>query len=165
MSHVKHIDPSGSRDLFEYRPEDGALVWREPHNRRVKAGDVAGSRQASGRHMVFIGGRYAPRSHAVYAWHHGAWPVGCVRHLNGKLADDRIENLHVETYFERVVRVRDLPKGTPGVRRSGRKWIAKITVKGKPHHLGTFATETEASTAFQAAHVALFGDQSPYGGV
>lgn len=151
------------RFKFDYRPEDGALLWR--HNRRggPKAGDVAGCARKAG-HVVYVDGFYVCRPRAVWAWHYGRWPTGPIRHVNGNIHVDRIENLIVETNHERAIRTHAGKKRTlpPCVQPLADKYSAVIALNGKNRWLGSFATQLEAYHAVKAAHVEAVGEMSPY---
>lgn len=155
------LDPVQVREYFDY--EDGVLIWRISPANHVAVGSVAGCQRKGGNSVTInLKGKCYLRSHLVIAWHTGTWPGACVRHLNNDLTDDRIGNLAHETYFERVLRIRELPDKTPGVQAAGKRWTASISIDCKPLHLGTYDTEAEAHAAFVKAHVAIHGADSPY---
>ena len=83
----------------------------------------------------------------------GRWPTE-IDHANGRPGDNRWDNLldrdHSANMRNGALR-RDNTSGFPGIRvRSGR-WRAEITVAGRRHHLGCFATIEAAIAARDAA--------------
>lgn len=164
--NLLHVLP----ELIEYR-SDGSLVWRErgEHwfaqpsyagrwNARY-AGTPALSCATSSYLHGHILGRDLDAHRAVWALHHGRWPVAMLDHINGNPKDNRIENLREASAAENA-RNRSPNKGrtTKGVVRSGGKFFAKISVGRKSHHLGTFQTEEDAARAYDEASVKHHGD-------
>lgn len=93
IRRAKLMDAALVRVLFDY--EDGELYWRKglcaPRlSLRTPAGTFG---QARGQGVISYDGAKYSRARVVWAWHYGEWPAGYLRHLNGKSADDRIENL------------------------------------------------------------------------
>jgi hypothetical protein len=75
--------------------ETGELIWKRPTTPQIKPGTQAGARDRNGKVYIKVLGRSYLRSHLVYQYVHGdPMPVRIV-HINGKLADDRPENLRV----------------------------------------------------------------------
>ena len=148
--------------VFQYRPTDGALLWRIKPRRDKNIGDLAGSNNTKRPNHIVLAGRTFPRAHAVWAMHKGAWPIGCVSRKNKNSKDDRIENLHIETRHEVARRTRCPNAAAPGAHRSGATWKATISFGGRVRYLGQFATAEEASAAFKKAHAEIHRDRSPY---
>ena len=163
MSRKPKLDPAAIRRMLDYRAADGVLIWRE-NGQRKRAGSVAGTMTKSGTCNIFLQKSITTRARCVWCWHNGAWPEGSMRHLNGNLSDDRIENLQVESFYERILRARGLQdrKLPPGVRLAGDRFSAMVTVNGRSMYLGTFDDEQAAFEAFKQAHVAVHGERSPY---
>lgn len=154
------LDPTRVRDLFDYR--DGVLFWRENRGTRARKGAPAGCKHPGGAIAVVIDRRIYLRSRLTFAWHFGRWPEGHMRHLNDVQDDDRIENLRDTPIHEIRRLVRGGGKYLPGVQRMAGRWLAMINVDGTVTNLGRFDTEWEAHQAFARAHVAVYGDKSPY---
>lgn len=150
---MKRIDPNLVR--FWFREENGALYWLTSPHRRIKAGAVAGYRKKY--HVVTFEHEKYPRAHLVWALHHGKWPEGHVTHLNGDQLDDRIGNL-----ADSVVVPHGLGALPYGVRRSGRKYMARLVHTDQHNYLGTFDTAEEAHEAFIDAHIKKHGVMSVY---
>jgi len=147
-------------DLFDYLAT-GALVWREGRGPRAHAGQIAGHlRRDESAHVITLNGRKTTRARAVWAWHHGRWPKGCLWHKNRTATDDRIENLLELTSLECHMAVgmgteRTLPTGV-------------VAVPGGFHALahncyaGTYKAAGDAHEAYKASHVGRYGSASPW---
>lgn len=85
-----------------------------------------------------------------------------VDHINHDKLDNRRENLRVCTHAENVRNlVRRGSSGFRGVQRVTTKtptWYAHVSLNGKRHHLGSFATPHEAAAAYNRAVLELHGE-------
>jgi hypothetical protein len=100
---------------------------------------------------------------AVY----GALPTGLLDHKNGDRADNRIDNLRLATRAQNTQNSKtysNSPVGLKGVRLSGNRWVARITVSKVLLHLGSFGTKEAAHAAYCAAAHKYFGEFSNSGG-
>jgi hypothetical protein len=85
-----------------------------------------------------------------------------VDHINRNKLDNRVENLRWCTKSTNSANSRVRPGATSqyrGVRWSklGKKWTARIHVRGKEIHLGCFADEKQAASAYNVAALNHFG--------
>lgn len=146
--------PSTDRlhEALSYDPQTGAFTWRS-------TGKVAGFTAKDGYRQITLDYRRLPAHRLAWVYQHGAWPTGEIDHVNGKRADNRIANLREVTRRGNSHNIppggqRPNKSGFPGVvfhRASGGRWRAQITVAGKSHYLGIYATPEEASAAYVAA--------------
>ena len=81
------------QQIFDLNPENGELIWKTPTVPKVKVGTVAGRRHYNGSILIRIRGEDYPRAHLVYQYVYGGPLLSEVLHINGKIADDRPENL------------------------------------------------------------------------
>lgn len=160
------LTPEMCRELLEYNPASGELIWRarvpsmfrapclcESWNRRF-AGKVA-TRALSGRRgytrlIVRMPDRKDYLAHRVI-WLHvmGAWPKGEVDHINRDSMDNRWSNLRL---LDRQGNARNQSifktssSGFTGVnwRACRKKWRAQVTIDGRHVHLGYFDTIIDA---------------------
>lgn len=77
----------------------GFLEYRNDAKRGkpVKAGDRAGSDSAQGIRMVSLLGKYYQEHQLIWTMFRGTWPSRPMRHVNGDLSDNRIENLSMDS--------------------------------------------------------------------
>jgi len=85
------------RELFDYDPETGFLIWKHrilSHGRiSTKGGDVATCKGPSG--YIYVGiDRKVYRAHRViWLWWHGYLPENQIDHINKNRSDNKISNL------------------------------------------------------------------------
>lgn len=149
------------RNLFDYDPARGVLIWKRSLSPRAAIGRVAGTRHRSGYWRVGIARQYYTLSHLIWLHVKGAWPPSELDHRDLDKDNNRIENLRTATRSQNEANKPTRSKfGCKGVSldpRTGR-WKAKIAFAGKEKHLGYFATMSEASAAHQRAAIASHGE-------
>lgn len=93
-----------------------------------------------------------------------AQPGEQIDHWNGDGLDNRRGNLRKCTGSQNRQNIRELyssnKSGYKGVHwcKSHSKWVARVVVDGKVHHLGYFSTREEAGAAYDAAAKQTFGE-------
>lgn len=155
------------RQLLDYCPESGTLIWLERTPDmfgRVQdclrwntcfAGRVAGSIGALGYlHLsVFDHKLYGHR--VAWALACGDWPDGEIDHINGDRSDNRFGNLRCVSHETNLRNMRLNPRSSSGcvgvyLHENGR-FRAIIGGKGHRRNLGYFDTLEEAANARKAA--------------
>jgi hypothetical protein len=156
-----------------YSPDTGLFHWRERHptatlhGRMLNtwnsawAGQVAGTPHSHGYVSIIIDyGKY--RAHRL-AWLlvYGEPVPDMLDHIDGNPANNRIANLRPASMSENIANARtryNTRSGVKGVRlHACGKYDARITVHGKHHYLGLFATLEEAAAARRDAAHRLHG--------
>ena len=157
-------DPKTMRDLFDYNPETGDLIWKprpiemfptenafNGWNTRY-AGKIAGSFYSNGYMRVGLFGRDHLAHRVVWAWVYGNWPKKQIDHINGVRDDNRIANLRDVSRRENHKNVAKPINNTSG--RIGvcwdntrGKWLAYIKIRPKFINLGTFDSFEDACEA------------------
>jgi hypothetical protein len=158
----KKIEQKILRQLLDYSPETGVLIWRKRSNEFFKK-DVDARRwnaknagkeaftfsDERGQKAGAIFGKTFSAHRVIWAWMTGRWPAQEIDHINGNPSDNRWVNLRAVTHQEncqnRSIRA-DNKSGVQGVRKkqSTGRWIAYISVKGKAKHIGSFKCKTAA---------------------
>lgn len=79
------------RELFDYDPETGLLLWKvaRPHRRR---GDEAGGMNSHGAIMVSVDGKRMAASQIIWAWCYGEYPGYRLRAKDGDATNLRVDN-------------------------------------------------------------------------
>ena len=168
--------PTELRQLLDYEPHTGALIWRErgPEyfpNRASSpttcasrwngnyAGKRAGNRKSNGYITVGIWGTDVTAHRIAWAITHGEWPPEDIDHINGDRADNRLANLRS---VSRAVNMRNqrfkvrTATGVVGVVLTrGGKFLASIGSEESYQYLGTYPTIDEAAAVRREAERCL----------
>ncbi|WP_186211268.1 HNH endonuclease signature motif containing protein [Burkholderia gladioli] len=161
------IDIARLHAIFSIDEETGRLFWKvaSKHNpsRLGREAGVCHRNRGEKRYWVIkIDGHGVNRSRIVFAMVNGRWPDPCVDHINGDSLDDRPCNLREATQqqnnwnIKRRKKKSSLPMGV-AINRCGR-FVAQIGYSGHRKSIGSFATEAEASAAYQQKRKELFGE-------
>lgn len=134
------------RELFDYSPLSGELVWRKGR----RAGRTAGYDQGRGYKRVKVDGVLHHAHRLVWKWLHGVDPSGYIHH-------DRIDkgnqawSLHDVSPRENCSIEKTAASGLPaGVHFFAGKYVAKLVINGKQTYLGRYLTVEEAEQACQS---------------
>jgi hypothetical protein len=176
MTDKKPPSPSVLRQLIDYDPETGALVWRvrdvsfftDGKRSALDAMNAWNARYAGkpalkvkGSNGYFVGtifGRKYIAHRVAWAIYSGAWPKNEIDHINGDKLDNRIANLRCATRQEnnrnRAIGINNT-SGAIGVywNVSKLKWSAKIHKNGKQKHIGHFKSKDDAISARAKANI------------
>lgn len=166
------IDAATLKVLIDYDPATGVFRWKTRDRawfQRVNqwktwnlryAGGVAGNLNPQGYRLIAVIDRQYLAHRLAWLMVHGAWPTNQIDHINGDRDDNRIENLRDVTGAENARNRRlqaDNATGRTGVTaypfQGQLRFVARIRVGGKLHHLGYFATVEEAAEARRAAEI------------
>jgi hypothetical protein len=147
--------------VFTYR--EGKLYWRISTNRRIRAGDEAGSDAgAAGYSEVTVDGRRYQCHRVIYTLHTGENPK-YVDHIDGDPTNNRIENLRAATNQENSFNACIPKNNTSGIKgvawhKASNKWRAYITTKLGPKYLGYFTDIETAAAAITKARELYHGE-------
>jgi len=155
--------------LFAYDPETGVVTRKIAAGRRVKAGQVVGSKKRDGYLSVGIEGRDFLLHRVIWAMHTGNWPDGkLIDHIDGDGLNNRIANLREATHQQNMrnvkVKERDLPRG---VYRNGKSFQVRVQIDGSKRDFGTYATVEEAAAVAEQKRREFHGEffnEQPYKG-
>lgn len=167
------------RQLFNYEPLSGSLVWRERPEAEFKTGlayasfvsrcqrKEAGHLCSDGYRAVVIGRQRYLAHKLIWLLVHGEWPeypLFEIDHINGDRADNRLVNLRKVSKSgnqRNAGRRKNNTSGVHGVnwkadKRNGKgRWVARIWNGPRHVSLGTFDTLHEAQIARKAAERVL----------
>ncbi len=146
--------------ILDYDAETGIFRWKIPLSNRVKVGDVAGrvdQRDLKGHRCIQLNGMKYTAGRLAWLFVHKVWPTAEIDHVNLNADDNRISNLREVTHQQNVRNVkmrRNNKTGFKGVSHhstSKHKFVAQITIDGKPNYLGIFDSPEDAHEAYAKA--------------
>ncbi|WP_431014550.1 HNH endonuclease signature motif containing protein [Bradyrhizobium pachyrhizi] len=150
------------KEILSYDPETGLFRWvKECRPNNPLLGKIAGGLQSDGYWCIEIDHKPYRAHHLAWLWMYGSWPNSQVDHIDGCRTNNAIANLRLATSSENIANSKlrsDNTSGFKGVCRLGRKWRAKIAVRGRRISLGMFDTAEEAGAAYLAAAKTHFGE-------
>jgi hypothetical protein len=158
----RSISQSELRAVLNYSPETGIFTWLKPH-RKVKAGDVAGSRNSEGYLQIKINGRMFKAHRLALIYMTGTCPP-FVDHRDRCFTNNSWTNLREATRGENNMNCgirKDNTSGYKGVYETngnGPPYVALIGYKGKSIYLGHFHDAHEAHKAAMAARIKYYGE-------
>lgn len=161
---TKTISVERLRALLDYDPATGIFRWRV-RQRKIggfyNPGDIAGFKETLGYWCVGLGGKTYKGHRLAWLYVKGEWPAEDIDHINGRRSDNRICNLRLGgkavNAWNAKMKVTNAV-GLKGVRRDGKKFIARIGVRGVRIYLGTFDTAELAHSAYMNAAIKYFGE-------
>lgn len=146
------------REWLSYDASSGEFVWRSG----LRAGLIAGSRDAQGYWILCIRRSRIKAHRAAWILVYGCEPKGVIDHINGNRIDNRISNLRdVTTAINRENQQRarsDSATGLMGVTKSsnGKRFRAVLRIRGRHTYFGTFDSAQAAHEAAVAAKRVAF---------
>jgi hypothetical protein len=185
MTDKKPPSPSVLRQLIDYDPETGALVWRvrgvsfftdgkksaiqsmRRWNTRYAGKAALNYKGTAGYFKGVIFGEAYLAHRVAWAIYSGSWPGNEIDHINGDRLDNRIANLRSATRQENGKNVSIGSRntsGTIGVHWEKRtlRWVAQIHKNGKNKFIGRFKSKDEAIEA-RAKASAEYGYHANHG--
>lgn len=150
-------------ELFDYDPLKGVVKWKIAKSKRVRVGEVVGSKSTGGHLQVKINGYIYQLHVIIWVMVYGYWPKNIIDHKNNIRHDNRLTNLREATQqfnCQNKVKKSDNTSGYKGVGKKGNKFVARIWDASKECniHLGSFNDPKEAAEMYDAAAIHLFGD-------
>lgn len=128
------------KDVCEY--DNGLLVKKGTNF-------VYGSLTTDGYLRASINGTRYKVHRVIWEILKGPIPEGYhIDHIDGNRCNNVIENLRLATPTQNVANSVGFGKYAKGVKKHGNKFQARIRIKGKYMHLGSYDTEEEASEAY-----------------
>jgi hypothetical protein len=140
------------RELLDYNPDTGTVIWKVKHSAMGKAGKVVGASKTQNYKTVYLYGISYNLHRVIWLMVYGKWPTKHIDHINGIRGDNRLINLREVTMTENQLnrtfhRKGGLPFTT--YHKKDKKWRAMLpSTISKKHkisrYLGSFDTQEEA---------------------
>ena len=137
------------KELLHYDPDTGVFTWARSRP-GCRAGAVVGTINAGGYLQIGVAGKLNCGHRLSFLYMTGEIPE-VVDHINGVRTDNRWANLRAADYTLNGENRRNRPSGSNpllGAYPNGKRYCAKITVKGKVTCLGTYDTAEEAHQVY-----------------
>ena len=144
------------KELFDYDPDTGSLIWKVKRQGRCSLGGPALACLSQGHLRGRIDGKGYLQHRVIWLWMTGEWPEDQIDHINGDGSDNRWSNLRAVTDAENkknLKRRADNASGVTGVNyhKAAQKWCAELFVDGAKHYLGLFEDKDAAIAARKLA--------------
>jgi hypothetical protein len=148
------------------------LIWKERPDRHFKdgkrfsaatnarrwnaryAGTAPGHTDKNGRVRVLLDGKMLLLPRLVFALWVGRWPEGDVDHIDGDVTNNNPSNLRDVPHADNQRNRRKPTHNTSGVmgvsfNKQRGNWRARVSMDGKEHHVGFFASPDDAVSALR----------------
>jgi hypothetical protein len=157
------------KQILDYNPDIGIFTWKARLSQSSKIGDVAGSKYKNGYIVIRANliRYYAHRLAWIYIFGEISNNIQ-IDHVNGIRNDNRLINLRLATQSQNNYNQKLSIKNTSGFKgicwdKKVNKWVARIQLNGKTHHLGTFTDKASAIAAVMQAREAMHGEFTNHG--
>tara|TARA_R100000963_G_C4583449_1_gene63475 strand:+ start:38 stop:550 length:513 start_codon:yes stop_codon:yes gene_type:complete len=152
------------KEVLDYNPDTGIIIWKKKVRGNVEIGQEAGSVNSKGYRIIKFKRKQYLAHRIAYYMYHGIDPLEkkLLDHENLNKQDNWIKNLRLATHQENG-RNRNLNKnntsGATGVgwHKIRRKWEAHIKVNFKKKFLGFFVNKEDAIQARKEGEKKYFG--------
>lgn len=140
--------------FLSYDAETGIFRWKVDIGKKVKKGNVAGSKKNDGYIRIKIHGKDYAAHRLAYLLVHGELPQ-FLDHIDRNRANNRISNLRACTLSENQFNKGVTKRSTSGIKGvawndKSKKWRAQSKLNGKSYYLGSFESKEEAINAYQS---------------
>lgn len=151
------------QDHLRYDPDTGHLWWTKSRSGRQR-GKPAGNNKGDyiQIHLTFYEGKFTVYAHvAAHVLMTGEWPKDRVDHKDRNGLNNIWVNIRPATDSQNSCnrsKRSDNTTGYKGVSQNGKRFCARVTIKGVTNYLGTYDTKEEAFEAYQKGAKELFGE-------
>jgi hypothetical protein len=144
----KMLSQERVRELLDYNPETGELVWKVSTGSRARVGAPAGALRPDGYKATMIDKRLCLNHRLIWFYTHGYFSENQIDHVNRDKSDNRLSNLREVSHSCNIRNSKQLATNTSGVQgvwwhREGRKWCTEIYAD-KKRYLGLHSSFLEA---------------------
>lgn len=161
---MKNLTREYLLNLFEYRRDEGLLIWKNHWDPCVVTklkGKMAGSpRPPLNYWHVGIACKTPSVHRIIWLLETGKWPTFFIDHIDGNPSNNKITNLREVSHRRNCLNRSEHRKGnlfgTSYLKKTG-KWMARIRINKKSKYLGVFDFEEEAHEMYKNA-LGLIGE-------
>lgn len=163
MKPIALLSQERLKEVLSYNPETGVFTWIKKLSRKTKLGSVAGSLDGS-----YLAIRIDKKKYKVnrLAWLYmtGEDPgSSIVEHKDQNKTNNAWTNLRLANQSQNIANIKTFKHNTTGYKgvsksKTNPKYQAKIQYKKKSIYIGSYDTPGEASAAYQAKALELFGE-------
>ena len=141
------------RELLHYDHETGAFSWLTKRCGRAMPGTIVSAPSNGGYLRLMVDGLRVQQHRLAWLHAHGFWPQYFIDHIDGNKQNNALRNLRdvskaVNAQNQKKSKVSNKSSGILGVHAHGGKWQSSICKDGLSFHLGTFASQEEAQSAY-----------------
>lgn len=138
------------KQILEYDPISGLLIWKVRRNSKTLIGNIAGSLLPTGYIRIYIDKVQHMAHQLAWLFTYGEWPNPMLDHIDGNRSNNRIENLRISNArINQLNRIEHRNGNLPGTFQTKRlTWVSRININGKKVTLGSFKTEEEANQVY-----------------
>ena len=165
MSYRKEVTIEMLREMIDYNPKTGDMVWKERQGRaraRAIAGQPVGCPRPPYRTVnIYRNKLYVHR--IAFALTHGRWPEPFCDHINGDPSDNRACNLREATHLESAHNIRGHKSSRSGVKGvhwhpKNERWCVRVSDNRRNRYFGSFDTIDEAAAVARSVREKLHGE-------
>ena len=163
------------KELLHYNADTGEFTWRHRLRRHFKTnrhyhswnarygGNIAGAKTPTGYVQIKINGGVELAHRLAWLYDYGAWPVLDIDHVNRVKDDNRIANLRLATESQNAANSKRRKANLCGYKgvslsKDGRRYRARIRLKGVEKVIGYFSNAKDASEAYAFAAAQAHGE-------
>lgn len=145
-------------EILAYDPLTGELRNKIDRG-KAKAGFVHHIQNTTGSILIRLKGRLYVAHRVIWFMQTGEFPEVDIDHKDLDRTNNRWSNLRLAERWQNIANRPARNKlGIKGVKPSGKKFVANITVAGTSIHLGTYDTVEGAGQAYQEASEIAHGE-------
>jgi len=152
------------RNVLTYDKNTGVLRWKKKISRKIKVGEIAGSKAGAHWQVGMYGENYLAH-HLIWVMMTGDWPTDEVDHEDTDGQNNKWKNLRIATRKQNSANRGKNSNNTSGIKgvswcKDRQKWQVGIKVNYRRIALGRYDSKEEAGEVYRKAAEKFFGEFS-----